>query len=71
MRKAMDMELLQALVTKLQSTFYTSVDMDFCNSLISDAAQSDLADRILWKQPLMLANAHRIVKQTSVKSDFR
>lgn len=44
MRKAMDMELLQALVTKLQSTFYTSVDMDFCNSLISDAARSDLAD---------------------------
>ena len=44
MRKAMDMELLQALVTKLQSTFYTSVDMDFCKSLISDAAWSHLAD---------------------------
>ena len=44
MRKAIDMDLLQALVTKLQGAFYSSVDLDFCKALISDAAQSDLSD---------------------------
>jgi len=63
MRKAMDMELLQALVTKLQSTFYTSVDMDFCNSLISDAAQSDLSD------PAILTANGEIIKKPPRRAD--
>lgn len=43
MRKAMDMDLVQGLVTKMQATYYTPVDIDFCKTLISNAANSNLS----------------------------
>ena len=35
------MDLVQAVVTKIHASFYSQVDMDFCQTLISTAAQSN------------------------------
>lgn len=45
MRKAMNMDLVQAMLTKIHSNFYSQVDMVFCQELISIAAKSNLSDR--------------------------
>ena len=35
------MDLVQAVVTKIHASFYSQVDMAFCQTLISTAAQSN------------------------------
>ena len=45
MRKAMNMDLVQAMLTKIHSNFYSQVDMVFCQELISIAAKSTCSSK--------------------------
>jgi len=64
MRKAIHMDLVQAVVTKIHASFYSQVDMAFCQTLISTAAQSDLSD------PAILSPTGELIQMPTNRVDI-